>query len=78
MTHPLLSGGILLPPGHPDTAALRRAAEVPNPAAAKHDKLVARGVVTRWAPRPPGRIHAWSGLDAAPWVGGTVDRKSVV
>lgn len=68
-----LAGGYYLPPDHPRRARLRGLAEMANPAAAKHARLVERGVVSPYAAAPPARVRAWQELPADhPWAGGTV------
>lgn len=69
----VLAGGIVLPPQSRLATSLRRACKISNPAAGKHERLVARGTVSRWAPAPPATIAAWSVIPAEhQWAGGTV------
>lgn len=61
----ILSGGALIHIDDPSTATLRARAELPNPAAAQHARLVASGRVSSRAPAPPPMVAAWRRLPGA-------------
>ena len=69
----VLSGGWYVPPGRPEIAVLRRSVEMPNPAAAKHSRLVESGRVSPYAYKPAATVGAWQPFPGDhPWVGGTI------